>query len=87
MPEDPAAVARSASVQLGEALRQHGYRAVETYVSRGHRTETLFTYWVRDTQTLLLCSTTTLAGEELACELYQPLAQSNSIADTIAAIP
>lgn len=73
------------------ALAVKGYRFVTrfhgpTTVSGGeHRT---FTFYTNGTQVLLLDVTyDALRREELACELYRPVSATNSIEDTISAIP
>lgn len=82
----PVSMERPASIQLREALRQRGYRPIGAQSIRTRTSETVWMLWSNG-RTQLLMETHIETTGEVACELYKPLTQSNSLADTIAAIP
>jgi len=76
-----------ASAQLATALRAKGYKLIGQYtVQVNARIETRLTYWSKGAQQLVM-ERITWADGSTHCDIYQPLTQSNSIAETIAAIP
>lgn len=80
-----------ASLELHEALQARGYAVVARHSVRRKSTNLHITSYhcVKDGQTpdLLLVVIDDNAGNEGYCKLFAPLTQTNSVADTIAAIP
>ena len=75
---------QSASAQVHRALVQKGYRVLAQHAARTNR-QLVFTLYSKGPQVLLM--QTRSGTDEQLCELYRPVCDSTSIADTITAIP
>lgn len=72
---------RTASQELHAALLAKGYRVLAQHAARTNR-QHVFTLYGNASHVLIMQT----RGTDL-CELYRPVSESNSVAETIAAIP